>query len=270
MSFKSTSFKSCKYHKQSMKFTQLFAEEVNDTLTLQSSGVSTENDLEFADCIKSSAHELNNIASHLLRCSKFIKTKYFENVNGGKDNNLVQIWNSPLDGVQTRNSSALEDELTPSNETTDQQETSTSKTTKRKSLKCFLLSKMFVTKLLMYQHFDKFHSVVMYECSSCGKMFGSKGTFYSHLKTHKNGLYNCQLCKKTFDLHTSWYNHMKIHWTKSYKHQVENCDYSCKSESTFHKHCYYFHLPEKRVHCSKCNMLFQMPTNIYYHRLKCH
>ena len=101
-----------------------------------------------------------------------------------------------MDGVQTSNSFAPEDDLTCSNETTDEQETSTSETTKRKSHKCLLCNRMFSTKLLMFEHFDKVHSVVMCECSTCLKTFGAKTTFHSHLKTHKNGLYNCQVHKK--------------------------------------------------------------------------
>ena len=62
----SMSFKSCKYHKRLMEIAQLLAEEASDTLELQSSGVSSSKNLEFADCLRSCGHEFSDISNHLL------------------------------------------------------------------------------------------------------------------------------------------------------------------------------------------------------------
>ena len=78
---KSTRFKLCKYCKKLMAITQIFAEESSETLSLQCRGLTTPNILEFAECIKSTSHELSDISHHLLQCSNLIK-KHFESVNG--------------------------------------------------------------------------------------------------------------------------------------------------------------------------------------------
>ena len=137
--------------------------------------------------------------------------------------------------------------------------------TKRRGIQCYLCNQKFPTKSILLEHFDKYHTVSMFKSSKCGKHFSSKGTFYSHLQNHKCGLYACQICNSTFDLCTSWYNHMKSHHTKKYTCQVLQCNYTCKSESTFREHCNYFHLPQKTVPCTKCKKLFQLPMNMYYH-----
>ena len=62
----STSFKSCKYHKRLMEIAQLLAKEASDMLELQSLGVSSSKNLEFADCLRSSGHEFSDISNHLL------------------------------------------------------------------------------------------------------------------------------------------------------------------------------------------------------------
>ena len=62
----STSFKLCKYHKRLMEIAQLLAKEASDTLELQSSGVSSSKNLEFADCLRSCGHEFSDISNHLL------------------------------------------------------------------------------------------------------------------------------------------------------------------------------------------------------------
>ena len=74
---KSTAFKSCKYHKQLMTIAQTFAEEATDTLTLKYGGVSTNDNLEFAHCLNSSGHELNDIGSHPSRMCKINQTEAF-------------------------------------------------------------------------------------------------------------------------------------------------------------------------------------------------
>ena len=107
---KSTAFKSCKYHKQLMTIAQTFAEEAADTLKLQYGGVSTNDNLEFADCLKSSGHELNDIGSHLLECAKLIKQKHFGNINRPKDKRKMQARNSPLHSDEAGSSSQPTDQ----------------------------------------------------------------------------------------------------------------------------------------------------------------
>ena len=168
---KSTAFKSCKYHKQLMTIAQTFAEEATDMLKLQYGGVSTNDNLEFADCLKSSGHELNDIGSHLLECAKLIKWKHFGNINRPKDKRKMQARNSPLHSDESRSSS----------QPTDQQQSLMTNSTKRKGIQCYLCNWKFPTKSILLEHFDKYHTVSMFKCSKCGKHFASKGNFYSHL-----------------------------------------------------------------------------------------
>ena len=49
---------------------------------------------------------------------------------------------------------------------------------------------------------------------------------------------------KTFTLRPSCYNHLKIHTKEEYFCPQNDCDYKCKSESTFKEHIKYYHLPK--------------------------
>ena len=145
---KSTAFKSCKYHKQLMTIAQTFAEEAADMLKLQYGGVSTNDNLESADCLKFSVHELNDIGSHLLECAKLIKQKHFGNINRPKDKRKMQARNSPLHSDEARSSSQPK----------DQQQRSV-----------LLMQLEIPNKAILLEHFDKYHTVSMFKCSKCGK-----------------------------------------------------------------------------------------------------
>ena len=64
------------------------------------------------------------------------------------------------------------------------------------------------------------------------------------IKRKSNGIYACSVCGKEFTLRPSCYNHLKIH-TNTYFCTLWECDYSCKSESTFKEHSKYYHLATK-------------------------
>ena len=249
----STSFKLCKYHKRLMEIAQLLAEEASDMLELQSLGVSSSKNLEFADCLRSSGHEFSDINNHLLWCAKSIKL------------NHLKINNLPTSSV------ALQADTSPSsNEPNHEQNVSNSKPAKKgRSHKCLLCNQKFPRKVLLMRHFDNIHTVVKYQCSKCSKTFSTRSTFHSHVMAHKNGMYKCNECDKCFNLHASCFNHMKGHHVQSYKCQLVTRDYQCKSELTFREHCNYYHLSKKTVPCPKCKKMFQMPTNLQSHKPKC-
>ena len=91
-------------------------------LELQSLGVSSSKNLEFADCLRSSGHEFSDISNHLLRCAKSIKL------------NHLKLNNLPTSGVASQ-----ADTSPSSNELNHEQDVSTSKSAKKgRSHKCLL------------------------------------------------------------------------------------------------------------------------------------
>ena len=69
------------------------------------------------------------------------------------------------------------------------------------------------------------------------------------IKRKSNGMYACSACGKQFMLRSSCYNHLKIHTITRYFCTKQECDYSCKSESTFKEHMKYYHLTTKTIKC---------------------
>ena len=96
-----------------------------------------------------------------------------------------------MDSVDT-SSSTLQDK------STEQPEASGSNSAKRCSFKCFLCTRKFSKKALMFQHFDEYHSVSMYKCSKCCKTFDSKASFSLHLKGHEYGYMNISQVQRNY------------------------------------------------------------------------
>ena len=69
------------------------------------------------------------------------------------------------------------------------------------------------------------------------------------IKRKSNGMYACSASGKQFMLRPSCYNHLKIHTNTIYFCTKQECDYLCKSESTFKEHTKYYHLTTKAIKC---------------------
>ena len=76
------------------------------------------------------------------------------------------------------------------------------------------------------------------------------------IKRKSDGIYTCSVCSKEFTLRPSCYNHLKIHTTTKYFCTKKECNYSCKSESTFKEHSKYYHLRTKTVKCKSKHVNF--------------
>ena len=111
-------------------------------------------------------------------------------------------------------------------------------------LVCPLCHASFKVKEEFQMHVNK-HSNEPFKCQKCLKIFFTQDKLNDHVVLHVLGSYKYNICGKHFDQRSSWYNHKKIHTGRMYSCLEPDCPYTVKSESHFHKHVKYYHLPRK-------------------------
>ncbi|GBM49823.1 Zinc finger protein 208 [Araneus ventricosus] len=139
------------------------------------------------------------------------------------------------------------------------------------SFKCEVCQKIFITKDILKEHFNRKHSHKpknSFKCALCGKVLLSKQSLQRHYLIHTGEKpFTCEICNKGFTRKYYLFIHQHTHVNDKY-FDCSSCGKAFNSQYLLKRHC------ENELHCKKvklsikfCNKNFQNEAAPQIHAL---
>ena len=140
----------------------------------------------------------------------------------------------------------------------------------RKSFKCDLCGKEFLSPNSIKYHLDSHHERNKLNCEFCNKTFIKIHEFENHLTVHKNNGkkdFKCELCGKDFETQRSLSVHVKsLHFQSEDYFKCSKCDKAFASKYLYNRHLTRIHKEAFEFQCHICEKVFISKANLVKHK----